>query len=221
MGCPVEKDPAVNPTPVKPVTNPTTPNPDVVGTSNKFSVLEDGEIGSLAETEVVGTDSEPFSVNPNEGNAMPHSVPEVPVECPANASVAVPECLVDAPDAPVVRSSDVELQDAPAAPLGSSSDAPVEMEVDQGFIEVVCALPASNTPPICPQATVSESSKNKRKKSKGKGQNGPFFTESPQVSPPLASPSKRGKNVDEEGFTQIENKRSLRSRGKVTNSNLS
>ncbi|XP_063941240.1 uncharacterized protein LOC135149469 [Daucus carota subsp. sativus] len=219
MGCPVEKDPTVNPTPVQPVTNPTTPNPDVVGTSNKFSVLEEGEIVSLAETEVVGTDSEPVSVNSNEGNTMPHSVPEVPVECPANASVV--DAPVNAPDAPVVRSSDVELQDAPVAPLGCSGDAPVEMEVDQGFIEVVCALPASNTPPICPQATVSESSKNKRKKSKGKGQNGPFFTESPQVSPSLASPSKRGKNVDEDGFTHIENKRSLRSRGKVTILNLS
>ncbi|KAL1818170.1 hypothetical protein ACET3Z_013088 [Daucus carota] len=100
--------------------------------------------------------------------------------------------------------------------------APVEMDVDQPVLfEVVCALPASFSPPSCPQATVSESAKNKRKKGKGKGQNGPFFTESPQVSPPLASPSKRGKNVDADGFTQIENKRSLRSRGKVTNSNVS
>ncbi|WOH03330.1 hypothetical protein DCAR_0622726 [Daucus carota subsp. sativus] len=95
------------------------------------------------------------------------------------------------------------------------------IDVDQPVFEVVCALPASFSPPSCPQATVSESAKNKRKKGKGKGQNGPFFTESPQVSPPLASPSKRGKNVDADGFTQIENKRSLRSRGKVTNPNVS
>ncbi|KAL1818237.1 hypothetical protein ACET3Z_013106 [Daucus carota] len=97
------------------------------------------------------------------------------------------------------------------------SDDPVEMEVE---VEVVC-LPAYNAPPSCPQATVMESPKNKRKKGKARGQNGPFFTESPQVSPPLASPSKRGKNVDEDGFTQVENKRSLRSRGKVTTSNNS
>ena len=106
---------------------------------------------------------------------------------------------------------------APVTAMECSTDvlvAPVEMEVDQpALFEVVCALPASSTPPPCPQTVVSDSSKNKRKKGKGKGQNGPFFTESPQVSPPLASPSKRGKNVDEDGFTHIENKRSLRSSG--------
>lgn len=115
---------------------------------------------------------------------------------------------------PLVRPSASVPESAPAAHLECPSDAHValvKMEVDQlVMFEVVCALPASFTPPTCPQNTVSESSKNKRKKSNGKGQNGPFFTDSPQVSPPLTSPSKRGKNVDEDGFTHIENKRSLR-----------
>ncbi|KAL1826884.1 hypothetical protein ACET3Z_005296 [Daucus carota] len=147
------------------------------------------------------------------------SAREAPQHCPDHS---VPE---NAPVAPLMSSSDAVLGIARDAPLEcpiSAPIAPVEMDVDQPVLfEVVCALPASFTPPSCPQAMVSESAKNKRKKGKGKGQNGPFFTESPQVSPPLASPSKRGKNVDADGFTQIENKRSLRSRGKVTNSNAS
>ena len=149
----------------------------------------------------------------------PESAREAPQECSVHS---VPE---NALDAPLLSSSGAVLENARDVPLEcpvNAPIAPVEMDVDQPVLfEVVCALPASFSPPSCPQATVSESAKNKRKKGKGKGQNGPFFTESPQVSPPLASPSKRGKNVDADGFTQIENKRSLRSRGKVTNSNVS
>ncbi|KAL1826879.1 hypothetical protein ACET3Z_005291 [Daucus carota] len=185
------------------------------------------------------------------GDAVPDDAPSVPLECaiksvPENARSApqlspcttVLESAREAPQecpdhsvpenalvAPLMSSSGEVLENARDAPLEcpiSAPIAPVEMDVDQPVLfEVVCALPASFTPPSCPQATVSESAKNKRKKGKGKGQNDPFFTESPQVSPPLASPSKRGKNVDADGFTQIENKRSLRSRGKVTNSNVS
>ena len=227
MGCPVEKDPVA---PVIPSPSKAKPTPPVttVGVSNKFAVLEDGEIDSSASTEILDLPQDgPVEPLERSGDADVPSVPLEPV--PENAREAPQECPdYSVPEnalvAPLLSSSGVVLENARDAPLECPVDtpiAPVEMDVDQPILEVVCALPASFSPPSCPQATVSESAKNKRKKGKGKGQNGPFFTESPQVSPPLASPSKRGKNVDADGFTQIENKRSLRSRGKVTNPNVS
>ncbi|KAL1802764.1 hypothetical protein ACET3Z_031411 [Daucus carota] len=182
-----------------------------VGTSNKFAVLEDGEIDALTSTEILDSNSEPMTANATD---VPQDAPVVPVDSALPCPVV--DAPVSAPVAPVVCSGATVLENALVAPLECPIDAtiaPIQMEVD--LIEVVCAQPASSTPPPCPQTIVSESAKNKRKKGKGKGkgQNGPFFTYSPQVSPPLASPSKRGKNVDEDGFTHIENKRSLRSRG--------
>ena len=224
------------------------------GTSNQFSVLEEGEIGASAETVILDI-SEPLETNcvhEIDAPEMPHGAPVVPLDCPAvvepvsapgaplatASAPVVPQMSprVSAPDsapvAPLECSRDAEPVNAPVAPLGCPEDVSVanmEMDVDQPHVfEVVFALPAATTPPRCPPVArssdappVLESPKNKRKKGRAKGQNGPFFTDSAQTSPPLSTPSKRGKNVDEDGFTQVESKRSLRSRGKVTNPTVS
>ncbi|WOH03943.1 hypothetical protein DCAR_0623348 [Daucus carota subsp. sativus] len=230
MGCLVEKDPIVKPTPAQPTPVIPTPTANDVETSNKFGVLEDGEIDASAATEVMETVSENIEVTRPIGEALPKDSPMVLLESPVveptdSVLESAPAEPLICPSVPLAAAEPVNAQVAPlecsnvVATLDVPTEAPVELEVE--FVEVVCALPSYNAPPSCPQATVTESPKNKRKKGKARGQNGPFFTESPQVSPPLASPSKRGKNVDEDGFTQVETKRSLRSRGKVTTPNFS
>ena len=59
----------------------------------------------------------------------------------------------------------------------------------------------------------SSKNKKKRKSQKSKAQNGPFAN-TPTISPNISqSPSKKGKIIDEEGFTQVPTKRSLRLQG--------
>ena len=131
MGCPVEMDPVGKTTPAKQTSvKPTTPASDV-GTSNKFAVLEEGEIDASADTEVMDTDSEHVDATIPVGDALPQDSPVVLMECPIDApsvplvrpSASAPE---RAPSAPLVSSTAAVLESAPVAPLECSIDAPSE-----------------------------------------------------------------------------------------------
>ena len=72
-GGPVEKDQVA--TPVNPVPTSVVTPAATVGTSNKFAVLEDGEIDTSIATEVIETNSEQLFVNCTDGKAVPHDAP--------------------------------------------------------------------------------------------------------------------------------------------------